>query len=78
MGNFGLPEGSYIELRAQTKENALAEADRIWRTFPHDDNATGYAIWRADWGCVHSFRIHENGRQPAEDEVCASAPKTRE
>jgi len=59
MGNFGLPEGSYIELRAQTKENALAEADRIWRTEPHDDTATGYAIWRADWGCVHSFQVDE-------------------
>ncbi len=60
MGNFGLPEGSYTELRAQTKEDARAEANHIWRTQPHDDNATGYTIWRADWGCVHPFRVAEN------------------
>lgn len=62
MGNFGLEPGWYIELRAQNVGDARAEAEDIWQRQPCRETMTGYAIWRADWGCVHSFRIDRDER----------------
>ena len=60
MGDFGVDPESYTTLRAQNAENAKREAEERWRSLPHDDDAIGYAIWRADLGCLHSFRVDEN------------------
>lgn len=56
MGNFAFDPECYTTLCAQNVENAKREAEARWRSRPPDD-AIGYAIWRADWGCVYSVRV---------------------
>jgi hypothetical protein len=60
MGNFGADDGTYTVLRAQTQEDAIAEAKARWGD-RNDPNAIGYAVWRNDWGCVHSYYIRKDG-----------------
>ena len=57
MGNIEPAPEDYTTLRAQNTEEAKREADERWRARRRDDGAIGYAIWRADWCCVHSIRI---------------------
>ena len=57
MGNFEPDPEDYTILRARNAENAKREAEERWRSRPHDDDAIGYAVWPADWCCVHSVRV---------------------
>jgi hypothetical protein len=55
VGDFGAEEGTYVTLRAQTEDDAIAEAGMLWRDGDHDD-ALGYAVWRNDWGYAGGWR----------------------
>ena len=56
MGIVGFDPEDYTTLRAQNVEDAKREAEERWRSRPKD-SAIGYAVWRADWGCVHTTRV---------------------
>lgn len=62
MGNFGMEPGTYTVLGALTLDNAKIEAERLWRTEPHD-GAIGYAIWSQDWSCKHSFYLDDDRKR---------------
>jgi len=49
---------TYTILRAQNPEDAKREAEERWRSRPHgDDDAIGYAIWRANWTSLQIVRV---------------------
>ena len=56
MGNIEPAPEDYTTLLAQNTEDAKREAEERWQARPHNDGAIGYAIWRADWCCLHSIR----------------------
>ncbi len=48
MGNIEPAPEDYTTLLAQNTEDAKREAEERWRARPHDDDAIGYAVRRAD------------------------------
>jgi hypothetical protein len=72
MGNFEPDPEYYTTLHAQNFEDAKREAEERWRSRRHDDDAIGYAVWRADWCCVHSVRVNRD--PPAEKSGARTHP----
>jgi hypothetical protein len=61
LGNYEWEPGTYTVLRAQNVEDAKVEAERIWHTVAHGDDAIGYTIGSHDWRCVHSLYLDGRG-----------------